>query len=141
MSYYRRPGHICNCTSLTVHCIDSSCNDLLCITVSILFVHRVMSFDLQIAGTLFNGTCTPLNTGNVVLSYRIGTSRQWKVIEEYSSVGKHCYRVNYRRKRGVIDRVGGFRPGCSNYAGLILGIIGTCGNQKLWQYFEVIIKL
>ena len=51
-----------------------------------------MSFDLQIAGTLFNGTCIPLNLGNVVLSYRIGTNRQWKVIEEYSSVGKHCYK-------------------------------------------------
>ena len=58
-----------------------------------------MSFDLQIAGTLLNGTCTPLNAGNVVLSYRIGTNRQWKVIEEYSSVGKYCHRVNYGRKR------------------------------------------
>ena len=56
-----------------------------------------MSFDLQIAGTLFNGTCIPLNTGNVVLSYRIGTNRQWKVIGEYSSVGKLEGRGTYAR--------------------------------------------
>ena len=54
-----------------------------------------MSFDLQISGTLFNGTCSPLNTGRVVLSYRIGTNIQWKVIEEYSSEGKHCHEVKY----------------------------------------------
>ena len=47
-----------------------------------------MSFDLQMAGTDYNATCTMLNTGNVVLSYRIGTSNLWKVIGEYSAAGK-----------------------------------------------------
>ena len=48
-----------------------------------------MSFDLEIAGTLNNGSCRPLSEGDIVLSYRIGTNRQWKIIEEYSSVGKY----------------------------------------------------
>ena len=52
------------------------------------FTIRLMSFDLEIAGTLFNGSCHPMGEGNIVLSYRIGTSRQWKIIEQYSSVGK-----------------------------------------------------
>ena len=56
--------------------------------VIFLFVIRLMSFDLEIAGTLLNGSCHPMGEGNVVLSYRIGTSRQWKIIGEYPSVGK-----------------------------------------------------
>lgn len=47
-----------------------------------------MSFDLEISGALRNGSCYPLSEGNVVLSYRIGTGRQWKTIEVYASVGK-----------------------------------------------------
>ena len=47
-----------------------------------------MSFDLEVSGTQHNGSCYPINEGSIVLSYRIGTSRQWKIIEEYSSVGK-----------------------------------------------------
>ena len=52
-----------------------------------------MSFDLEISGALQNGSCYPMGDGNVVLSYRIGTSRLWKTIQEYRSVGKqvlHC---------------------------------------------------
>jgi len=52
------------------------------------FIIRMMSFDLEIFGTLLNGSCRPMREGNVVLSYRIGTSRQWKIIEEYSALGK-----------------------------------------------------
>ena len=29
-----------------------------------------------------------MREGSVVLSYRIGTSGQWKIIEEYSALGK-----------------------------------------------------
>jgi len=54
-----------------------------------------MSFDLQIAGADYNATCTMLNTGNVVLSYRIGTNSLWKVIGEYSAAGELT--------RGLID--------------------------------------
>ena len=50
--------------------------------------NRLMSFDLEISSTQHNGSCYPINEGSVVLSYRIGTSRQWKIVEEYSSVGK-----------------------------------------------------
>lgn len=46
-----------------------------------------MSFDLEITGTFNNGSCHPMSEGNLVLSYRIGTSRQWKIIEQYSSIG------------------------------------------------------
>ena len=52
------------------------------------FTNRLMSFDLEISGALRNGSCYPLSEGNVVLSYRIGTGRQWKTIEVYASVGK-----------------------------------------------------
>jgi len=48
-----------------------------------------MRFDLQIATTLFNGSCVPLSEGSVVLSYRIGSSRQWKTIQEYTSHSKY----------------------------------------------------
>ena len=48
----------------------------------------MISFDLEIFGTLLNGSCCPMREGNVVLSYCIGTSRQWKIIEEYSALGK-----------------------------------------------------
>ena len=53
-----------------------------------LFTNRLISFDLEIASIISNGSCLPLREGNVVLSYRVGTSRQWKTIEEYSSAGK-----------------------------------------------------
>lgn len=68
------------------------------------FTNRPLSFDLEIAGTSYNGTCRPITEGNVVLSYRIGTTGQWKTIAEYSSVGKekaymykhtHIFRQSY----------------------------------------------
>ncbi|XP_065903815.1 reelin-like [Dysidea avara] len=83
---------------------------------------RVMSFDLQIAGTLFNGTCIPLNTGNVVLTYRIGTNRQWEVIGEYSSVGKLEGRDYFNA-----DQVNIMFPDCMQ----------TCGTQLRWQFSSV----
>ena len=56
--------------------------------VHAVFTIRMMNFDLEIFGTLLNGSCHPMSEGNVVFSYRIGTNRQWKIIEEYPSLGK-----------------------------------------------------
>ena len=53
--------------------------------------YRQIKFDLQIASILLNGSCYSLRRGNVTLSYRIGNSNQWNILEEYASEGKHSF--------------------------------------------------
>ena len=60
--------------------------------LSLMYVYicyRKIQFDLQIASTLLNDSCYSLRRGNVTLSYRIGSSNQWNILEEYASQGRH----------------------------------------------------
>ena len=53
-----------------------------------------MTYDLQIVGTIPNGSCYILSEGRVVLSYRIGTNGQWKAIQLYMAESKLHYEIN-----------------------------------------------
>ena len=57
----------------------------------IILLCRLIKFDLQIASVFLNGSCHSLGGETVILSYRIGTSNQWKMLGEYASEGKHKY--------------------------------------------------
>ena len=56
----------------------------------VIFYHcyRLIKFDLQIASIFLNGSCHSLAEETVILSYRIGTSDQWKTLAVYASEGK-----------------------------------------------------
>ena len=52
-----------------------------------------MSYDLQAAGTYPNGSCFAISEGELALSYRIGVSSRWKVIQRHIANSKYNFSV------------------------------------------------